>query len=444
VGGVTAAMVAVDAGVATTLFDKEPEPFSRHQTCRRWVDPTQYDWPLGHYAAGRIPWPSPTPPLPLPAAPLMPPPPTVPLAWPRANRAIALVGDWRAQFNAFRLSPNATTYLTWRHDAEVQSIRPDASGTMVDVTWKPTTATTAPTVDTFGLVITAMGFGDERSFLVYPRGHAPSVHPFCGYPFWSHDPLENPNLSWTPIEARPRVLISGAGDGALQDFLRIVTRFKSARDLWDHLPLMAAQRAAVQKAAQDIEDQAYRAMAWSANADHDHAALDRLMTGSWSLAALIYGMSGVQASLSTAVRHDFSTLWFVHVCSHFGAGYALNRLLSLLLIQYLGDTSRGFTYKPGYRLVEIECLPPHAAPPTPDPRACHWQPHRATFWPKPDCAPVAPPPPPIVAKSPDQVEEEFDVLVLRHGIQAPPLFWAPGSAIRLPPTRQMLPYHHPG
>ena len=63
-------MVAVNAGVATTLFDTESNPFSRHQTCRRWVDPTQYDWPLDHFPAGSIPWPSPLPPPPLPPVPL--------------------------------------------------------------------------------------------------------------------------------------------------------------------------------------------------------------------------------------------------------------------------------------------------------------------------------------------------------------------------------------
>src|SRR5207253_1873019 len=109
-------------GVTTTLFEAEHEPFSRHATCRRWVDPTQYDWPLDHYPHAQIPW------LGTPA---------VPLSWPRAGRAITLLGDWRTQFQAFLLSPNATTFLTWRHNVEVVAVRPNAAGTKAEVEWQP-------------------------------------------------------------------------------------------------------------------------------------------------------------------------------------------------------------------------------------------------------------------------------------------------------------------
>ena len=183
----------------------------------------------------------------------------MPLSWPRANRAIALVGDWRAQFNAFRLTPNAATFLTWRPNTAVLNIAPGTAGTTSDVTWQPIGAAGPPTVSPFGLVITAMGFGEERSYVEYPPGHVPPLLPFRGYPFWSHDPFETPHaeLDAGPGPA-PRVDLS-AGDGALQDFLRIVTRFKYARYLWDHLPLTTPQRLAVQKSGQDIEDQASRA-----------------------------------------------------------------------------------------------------------------------------------------------------------------------------------------
>jgi hypothetical protein len=436
-GGVSAAMMAVSQRVPTTLFDRESEPFSRHQTCWRWVDPTQYDWPLDHYPRGSIPWPAPTFPPPLPPVPVPPPQPPVPLGWPRANRAITLVGDWRAQFHTFRLLPIATAFLAWRKDAQVLNIGANPAMPMVDVTWRPVGLPGAPTVDSFGLVITAMGFGEERSFL------APS-HPFRGYPFWSHDPFENPFLRWPPFtEGRPRVLISGAGDGALQDFLRITTRFKSARDLWDHLALTAPQRAAIQKAAQDIDDQANRAQTWSSGSRHDHEVLHRLSVGFQELAARIHAIPGIPASLSTAVRVEFSTLWFVHVCNHFNPGYALNRLLVLLLMEHLKSVGAPFVDMRGYRLVDVQCR--HPAPPAPDPGACHWQTHLASFWPQPDCRTASPPPPPpITTRHPDQIDEEFDVLVLRHGIQPPPLLWAPGSTVLVPPTRQLLPYHHQG
>jgi hypothetical protein len=429
-GGVTAAMTAVNAGIPTTLFEKEHDPFSRHVRCRRWVDPTQYDWPLDHYTQGQIPWPG-TPP--------------VQLSWPNAGRAFALVGDWRAQFQAFRLSSNATAFFTWRPDVEVVDVRQNAAGTMAEVEWRQARKR-GTTVTPFGLVITAMGFGDERSYLTYAPGHVPGVHPFRGYPFWSRDSFEHPRLSWTPRPRPPRILISGGGDGALQDFLRIVTRFKSARELWDSLSLSAARRARIQKEAQDIEDQANRALIWSGKNEHDHVALSRLMTDFRGLAAAIYGMGRVPAKLDQAIRHDFQTLWFVHPCSHFSQGYALNRLLVLLLMFRLQERYPDFVYKPNYRLVEVVCDPPHGPP---DPATCHWQPHRAFFWSKPDCQSdppgTFPPPPPLTGPAPPhQIEEEFDVIVMRHGIIPPRQLWNPATGAALPPTRQLLPYHYPG
>jgi hypothetical protein len=429
-GGVTAAITAVNAGIATTLFEKEHDPFSRHASCRRWVDPTQYDWPLDHYPQGQIPWPG-TPP--------------VQLSWPNAGRAIALVGDWRAQFQAFLLSPNATAFFTMRRDTEVVNVHLNSAGTMAGVEWRPA-GKRATTFTPFGLVITAMGFGDERSYLTYPPGHVPAVHPFRGYPFWSDDPFEHPHLSRTPRPDPPRILISGGGDGALQDFLRIVTHFKSARDLWDYLPLSPFRRARLQKDAQDIEDQANRALIWSGKSDHDHVALSRLMADFQRLAANIYGMRQVPTRLDRAIRYDFRVLWFVHPCSHFTPGYALNRLLVLLLMLRLRERSVGFVYRPNHRLVEVECN----HPPGPlDPATCHWQPHRAVFWAKPDCQRDSPgtfpPPPPLAGPAPpDQIEQEFDVIVMRHGIAPPPQLWNPASGAALPPTRQLLPYHYPG
>ncbi len=429
IGGVTAAMTAVDAGVRTTLFEKEHEPFSRHQACQRWVDPTQYDWPLDHYSSGLIPWPA---------------TPAVKLSW-HAGRASAFVGNWRAEFNTVRMSANAGQYFTWRNDSEVVNVRFDSKIKMVDVEWRPAGDSTTRT-DSYGLVITAMGFGDERSFLEYPVGHRPPMHPFRGYPFWSNDPFELPRLNRTPGAKRPRVLISGGGDGALQDFLRIATRFKSAVELWNDLQLPQKVRADIQKQAQDIDDQANRSLVWFEHSGPDHIVLDRLMQDYRSLADSIYNRTSVPGRLSRAIRSDdFEALWLVHPCTHFNQAYGLNRLLSLLLIRQLRKSGK-FEHMPGWRLVEVRCN--HVAGPA-DPQTCHGQPHLASFWPKHRCdrdpKGTFPPPPPLPPPGqPDQRDHEFDVLVVRHGATPPPQLWSSSSALTLPPTRQLLPYHYPG
>ena len=448
VGGVTAAMVAVNAGVETTLFDKDSKPFSRHKKCRRWVDPTQYDWPLDHFDSGSIPWiqlatlppamiaaiaPPIIGPPPFTAVPIVPPTPTVPLRWPRANRAIALVGDWISQFNTFRLTPNASRYLTWNHSCEVTDVKLDSTKTMATVEWKPA-GTSGPLLDDdFGLVVSAMGFGEECNYLEYPKG---TTHPARGYSFWDNDPYERSCLSWTGTTNRPRVLISGGGDGALQDFIRIATTFKSAKDMWDSLPLTPQESATIRKAVQDIEDQAARALPWSANSKHDHAVLERVTIGLRSLAHYVRTSGAVRKALSSAVRHEYQSLWFVHSCSHFNPSYSLNRFLAILLLLQLPEEDIGFVHLHGHRLFDLDCT--HGAPSPPDPLGCLWEDHLATFAPHPNCTlPFAP----AGAKT---IEEPFDVLVLRHGIDPPPLHLMGGPGATIMPTRQVLPYHYPG
>lgn len=53
--GATAAIEAARRRVDVTLIDRD-EPFSRQAGCTtRWVDPTQYDWPVDHWADGLAP-----------------------------------------------------------------------------------------------------------------------------------------------------------------------------------------------------------------------------------------------------------------------------------------------------------------------------------------------------------------------------------------------------
>lgn len=416
VGGVTAAMTAVTAGIKTTLFEAANHPFARHARCGRWVDPTQYDWPLEHFTQGRVPWPN-TPPL--------------PLQWRNPGRAFALVGDWRIQFQIFLQRYRSTGLFPWRPNSSVLALQAVQSG--VQLTWGEQKK---PQQKTFRLVVSAMGFGEERSYLTDSQGD-PASH-FRGYPFWDSDPFENPNLSWTGKGEPPRVLISGGGDGALQDFIRVTTKCRSARELLDCLRLSVKRRATVQKRAQDAEDQAVRALVWSNSASADCPILNRLMADFQSLADELYQLAGVQRRLNSIIRDDFKKLWFVHPCKHFTVGYALNRLLVLLLMKHLRQTEAPFVHKPDFRVVEVRC---NGHPGPTDPGSCHGRPHGVVMWPKRDCHPDPP------GSSPhrrEKIEAEFDVVILRHGIIPPSQTFMTNPTVTLPPSRQLLPYHYPG
>ena len=147
VGGVTAAMTAATAGFKVTLMDQAWRPFSRHAGCRRWVNPTQYDWPVGHWLRASIPWPA-VPPLPMP-----------PLRWPAADRANVLVGDWTTQFNNFLLTP-AGRNLTPRFLTRCLGITSAGPATsQVKVKWVEVDRSGKPTkvngTTPYGLVVSA-------------------------------------------------------------------------------------------------------------------------------------------------------------------------------------------------------------------------------------------------------------------------------------------------
>ena len=47
VGGVTTAIEAAKFQIPTVILEREVEPFSRQAECTtRFIDPTQYDWPV--------------------------------------------------------------------------------------------------------------------------------------------------------------------------------------------------------------------------------------------------------------------------------------------------------------------------------------------------------------------------------------------------------------
>ena len=81
----------------------------------------------------------------------------------------------------------------------------------------PTGATSAH--DDVGALVSSIGFGSEDT----------KVGTFLGWRFWENDPLERPQAGVTA--GPPVCVISGGGDGALQDFLRFTTGRRSAREI---------------------------------------------------------------------------------------------------------------------------------------------------------------------------------------------------------------------
>lgn len=123
------------------------------------------------------------------------------------------------------------------------------------------------------MMLWCVGFGAER---VYARRAMPPD--YQGFGFWESNPFEWPHWGVLPASDPLRALVSGGGDGALQDVLRLATSQKSAVDI-DQAILASgwSMPGDLQHRLFAAEDQAQRALTWCPPRSADeHKALQEL------------------------------------------------------------------------------------------------------------------------------------------------------------------------
>jgi len=170
--GLTAAAALASIGLRPTLFERETVPMHRQLNCgSRYIHPHLYDWPfrsIDDTDAG----------LPL-------------LDWKAGNaRAVAktVTADWNAHYRdrvTLRLGHPHTVARILPHQRRWQLI------------------TECDAVTDFDIVILALGFGEEP------------VEGSFSVPYWADIPLA------TVAVQQQQWLVSGAGDGALTDVMRL-------------------------------------------------------------------------------------------------------------------------------------------------------------------------------------------------------------------------------
>lgn len=308
--GVTAATRAARKGVPVTVIEEKSNLFFRQHECdTRFVSPTQYDWPAPQAGQHRYPWNAKHPP--------------VELEWPDAlSPASALAEKWLGILLADQRAYSAKLQVLL--ETRYVAVAPLPGERIIVVTdpWRGLPAAS--------LLILATGLGKERC----------SVDGHSGFEFWDNDPFLEPNLGCVKP---PRVVISGAGDGALQDFIRIVTGSRCAMDFYEWLPWESTeQRLNLERAVWAAEDQFDRAMVWSTREwdcqlltrlhEEIVAQVEDLGDGFWR--RLREGFKREPERMR--VGRDVRSLRFVHPCQHFAKCYALNHFLVALLCRYLG------------------------------------------------------------------------------------------------------------
>jgi hypothetical protein len=394
-GGATAAIRAAQRKVPATVIEASAQAFGRQRNCRsRWVDPTQYDWPVNHWHWSVYPWM----------------PPRMPLPW-AAQYSNVLAAVWHRELTRV-LQPPSNLKVLYATTLQAKHLRPVSNDLEV-------TVSSQPNLLYFGAALFAVGFGIEQT----------SLGGYESFRFWETDDFEKPYLGLPSPPRKLRVLICGGGDGALQDFLRIVTCVRSAAEILHQLPTDAMN--SVIGELQSAEDQAQRASVWCGPA-HDHAVYSRLHQV-YQIAVdhlfLNFRHELFAALDKLALRAKDLEVNLAHGCDHFTRCYGLNRFLVLLFLRYAFEARLSIRALPREAALSVTgtrhlCANASAA-------QCHGQEHEVQFQTAASCGQRLP-------NTSNGRVEKYDAVVLRIGVLPPRPF---SGTVPMLLSRQLLPYH---
>jgi Pyridine nucleotide-disulphide oxidoreductase len=370
VAGVAAACRASEHKLHVKLLEREMRFIGRQLGCQtRFLDPCQYDWPSAYHRG--FPQTLSLPLLPGPANEL-------------SNR-------WEYLFTLARREG----FVEAVKESEVIDVVTDRRPMVVRVRNKDGETKTHEATR----IIICIGFGDEICSI---PGSS-----FGGFGFWENDPFPAPDIGTG--KPQPDVLVSGGGDGALQDFIRIVSGMKSAKDVYESLGGINDRH---ELQIYSVDDQSQRAYAWSrrdtqaapTNLDSDvlrqiherfASVVDDLFRDRYGqLQSWFRDRLGLRVAGLGRVRLVFDA-------QHFTRSYALNRFLVLLLahaLEEFGQHRHRQVMHPSTKLVGVSPIgPDHVC--CSDAWECSKFAHRAQF----------------INSAGVSTTDDFDLIVIRHG-----------------------------
>ena len=316
-GGVTAAMFAAESSIDTTLVERKRVCFSVQRHSSRFIHPTQYDWPVDHYREDNNFWKRLR--IPLPFA---------------AKTSREFVRDWYeivSQFandkpNVFRPMLN-TTIINIRVVGDIND-----SDILLQVTFNNAE------VYCFSAVIWATGAGSEDCQF---RNHD-GTPVYEGIKFWDNDQFESERCGLTDT---PQIVISGSGDGALQDFLRCVTRRNSALEIYDELfysisldTMQEITPKGIETKIQSAEDRASRCLIWASTREQEDSIYQELEDRHRQTINKLLHNNNICKNLGILLERwidEKAKISLVFRRNYFKNYYSLNRFLVLLIAQYL-------------------------------------------------------------------------------------------------------------
>jgi hypothetical protein len=406
-GGATAAIEAARIGVEAHLVEIAQQAFLTQRLARtRITDPTQYDWPLDHCLYGSFPWGWHS---------------ALPLSF-RTNRA-----DWLSIWWGWQLA-------VWQARLKSRLHVHFGASLVNPPTFVPSPGSRGHLAIDFGdglinagALIDAKGFGNEQCAVKDPAGR---VY-YEGQPFWGPD-----NFS-TLQASQHTVLISGSGDGALQDYIRVLTGLNRAIEVEARLGLPLDIRHAIQSA----EDRAHRGRSWSREdnpqlrSHHEGPYFRELEFEHRRMIQQALANRQVSSQLDRMFPSPPVSAALVYREPYLTCYYGLNRFITLLISEYLEKSPR-WPMRTLFPSCEIRSISSSSHPCIGVPQAgrasgnyvygvlvshtCFGKPHDVIFK-----TPFCP------------AQRKFDVIIIRHGLV--------GTIGNLPfqRPRHLLPYHHP-
>ena len=344
--GMTAAFHAESHNIPTYLVELK-KPLEKFTTLTRYVCPTLYDFPLSHWQRKEFPL--------------------------ETDSSIQIkikaggIDEITEYFQERIYEPLKKSKIFFLlESAEISKIALDNSGEevyarvtveIVDAVDKITKKEFTPKMpENFGMVISCIGFAKERTWVKeddYKNG-------YVGMQFWQMDfELFNSGI---------KSLICGSGDGALQDFLLIVTGENSAHEIYEKLDLSNAIKSWIESNLSEAENCAHRSVLWTGGNSSDKARMREHIVYNelhQKYQATIEKLLGTDAkdgaiknsrflpneinisdderkkllerlsALVTNYLEKGNHIQIIHSCTHFSPSYAMNKFLSLLIIEYI-------------------------------------------------------------------------------------------------------------
>src|SRR5882757_2439453 len=311
--GIVAAVKASELKIKTTIIEKKVILSNIACTSQRFICPTQYDWTASHWDKCEFP-------PPLYGEAIVP---------SKLNLTAGTAVKFAQKLDG--ISNDDPNITRWDNTTLIKLENIEGADPTLKVTVEKNGKDEELTG--FGMALSCLGFGKERV--------AAEGDPYRGIEFWS---LEKHNDLINDEEETQNIVICGSGDGALQDFIELITTEKRVGDIYlklKSLPLMSEQFDGIEDKISRAEEEAKRKEIWSERSEDSRKciALKRLQAVHEKEVDSILRNGEVQKCLDGILRKDKASdkliaekVKLAHPCDHFSFCYPLNRFVCLLLL----------------------------------------------------------------------------------------------------------------